>query len=195
MKHSEEFLRELANEKVIGDFYPFNTGDYYKVIDYIRQIVGKLKNNQRINVEPDFDYYGNGFASYISVRISKRDNSDSIIKTDKNRVIKETKGILLYISILTPYWYFAGSEWSVTTKNEKFVSGWSGYIIPNEVNNYDKTKWDNDIEKIKFILGDFNYNLLTQSEIENILDFEISIASNFINGKPRVFDCFFHWED
>lgn len=62
--------------------------------------IDRLKNNRTINVEPDFNYYGSGFASYISIRISKRDNSDSTISTDKNRVTKHTKGILLYISNL-----------------------------------------------------------------------------------------------
>jgi len=42
MIHSEDFLRKLANEKVTGDFYPFDTGDLDKVEDYIRQIVDRL---------------------------------------------------------------------------------------------------------------------------------------------------------
>ena len=103
MIHSEDFLRKLANEKVTGDFYPFDTGDLDKVEDYIRQIVDRLKNNHKINVEPDFNYYGSGFASYINIRISKRDNSDSTISTDKNRITKYTKGLLLYISNLAPF--------------------------------------------------------------------------------------------
>lgn len=195
MTHSEDFLRKLAKEKVIGDFYPFDTGDLDKVEDYIRQVVDRLKSNHTINVEADFDYYGSGFASYISIRISKRDNSDSIIKMDKNRITKDTKGILLYISNLAPYWYYGGSEWSLTTENGKFASGSSGYISPTDINKYDTAKWNNDIEKIKFTLSHFKYNLLTKEELEKSLDFEINIASNLIDGKPRVFDCFFHWED
>jgi len=195
MTYSEDFLQRLANEKVTGDFYPFDTGDIDKVEDYIRQIVGRLKNNHTIHVEPDFDYHGSGFASYISIRISKRDHSDSIITTDKNRITKDTKGILLYISNLAPFWYYGGSEWSVTTENGKFLSGSSGYIFPNDIHNYDTEKWNNEIEKIKLILSHFHYNLLTKEALEKTLDFEINIASNLIDGKPKVFDCFFHWED
>jgi hypothetical protein len=195
MIHSEDFLRTLATEKVTGNFFPFETGDLDKVEKYIRQIVGRLKNNNTINVEADLNYYGSGFASYVAIRISKRDNSDSIIKSDKNQTTKSTKGILLYISNLAPYWYYGGSEWSATTENGKFVSGSSGFIFPDDIDKYDKIKWDSDIEKIKLTLSYFNYNLLTKEELEKTVDLEINIASNLINGSPRVFDCFFHWED
>ncbi len=195
MNYSKEFLQKLANEKVTGDFYPFNSGDINKVEDYIKQIVGRLKKNDRINVEPDFTNYGSGFASYVPIRISKRNNSDSIISTDKNKITKSTTGILLFVSKLTPYWYYGGSEWSITTKNGKTISGFTGYIFPEHINKYDKTKWDRDIEKIKYTLNHFNYNLLTEQELKKQIDFEIEIAGNLIQGKPRVFDCFFHWED
>ena len=76
-----------------------------------------------------------------------------------------------------------------------FLSGSSGYIFPDDINKYDKTKWGKDIEKIKFTLSHFNYNLLTKEELERTLDFKVNIASNLIDGKPSVFDCFFHWED
>ncbi|MCA0428854.1 MAG: hypothetical protein LCH37_15565 [Bacteroidetes bacterium] len=193
--YSADFLRDLAKDKVTGDFYPFDTGNIENVINYIRQLVGSLSDNPSLIIEPDFDYYGSGFASYIPVRVSKRDNSDSTITTAKNRVSKETKGILLYISNLTPFWYFGGSEWSVTTENGRQVSGSSGFLFPEDNNAYDTTKWETDMERIKFTLNQFNYQLLKQDELETPLDFDLTLASNFITGKPRVFDCFFHWND
>lgn len=195
MKYSEYFLRTLANEQVTGEFYPFNTGDLAKVENYIRQITGRLKDNPRIVVEPDFDYYGSGFASYISVRISKKDNSDSKVSMDRNRVTKDTKGILMYISNLSPYWFYGGAEWSVTKENGKHTSGMSAYLSPKDIDEYDAAAWESDIEKIKSVLSHFGYNLLTRKEVEEPLDFNVYVAGNLIVGKPRVFDCFFHWED
>ncbi|MBF7091205.1 hypothetical protein IUY40_06605 [Flavobacterium sp. ALJ2] len=195
MTHSEYFLKKLASEKVTGDFYPFDTGEIDKVEDYIRQIVGRLKNNQKIIIEPDFDYYGSGFASYINVRISKRDKSDSKITTDKNRVTKCTKGLLLYISNLTPFWYYGTAEWDRTTENGVFKSGSTGFLRPHSIDNIDTQLWTNDIEKIKLVMSDFGYYLLTRQEVEDPIDFKVNMASNLIEKPTKVFDCFFHWED
>lgn len=195
MINSENFLRRLANDEVVGDFYPFDTGKINEVEDYIKQIVDKLRNNHQIKVEPDFEYYGSGFASYISIRISKKNNSDTKIKSNKNQVVKITKGILLYISNLSPYWYYGGSEWSVSTINGNFSGRSSGFIHPDAINRYNKEIWEDDLNKIKLTLSDFNYNLLTKEELEKTLDFEISLESNLMDGAPKVFDCFFHWED
>ena len=65
----------------------------------------------------------------------------------------------------------------------------------DDIDKYDKAKWNSIIEEIKITLSLFNYNLLSKEELEKALDFNANIASNLINGQPRVFDCFFHWED
>jgi hypothetical protein len=68
-------------------------------------------------------------------------------------------------------------------------------FFPEDIDKYDKAVWDNDIEKIKLQMSDAGYNLLTKEELERPLDFKVTIAGDLINGKPRVFDCFFHWDD
>jgi|GEM_PF-3760475 len=71
-----------------------------------------------------------------------------------------------------------------SSENGKFASVSSGHIFPNDIDKYDKAVWEKDIEKIKFTLSHFGYNLLTKEELEKPLDFNVNIASNLIDGKP-----------
>ncbi len=195
MHHSEDFLRALAGEQVVGNFPPFSGGNFEEVEDYIRRIAGRLRDNPHVLVEPDFSHYGSGFASYTNIRISKRDHSDSKITTVENRVTKSTEGLLLYLCNLSPYWYYGGSEWSETTENGAFRSGSSGFLSPKSIADYDAAVWERDLGKIKAVLDTYGYSLLTQAEVEKELDFKVALRSNLLDGAPTVFDCFFHWED
>ena len=76
---NEEYLRKAAADKVQGDFAPFNKQDIGKVQRYVKGMLGQLSDNKRIVVEPDYKAYGSGFASYINVKISKKDKSDTIV--------------------------------------------------------------------------------------------------------------------
>jgi hypothetical protein len=195
MKFDEMFLRKLATNQVVGDSHPFDAGKISLVVKYIKGLVGRLGDNSSIVVKPDFTYYGSGFASYIPTKISKRSGSDTKVESSKGEITRTTKGILLYISNLCPYWYFGGSEWSETTENGRFISSSGGFLFPEDHNKYDASIWATDIEKIKLVIENAGYQLLTRKELEAPLDFELSIRSNLVDGKPRVFDCFFHWDD
>jgi hypothetical protein len=195
MTHSEEFLNQLAKEKVIGDFPPFDTGDIDEVEKYIKAIIGRLKDNYQIIVEPDFNYYGSGFASYINVRISKKDKSDTKTTQDKNKLTHWTKGLLFYISNLTPYWYYGASEWTVSTENGKYVGGSSGYLRPESIDQVDNELWSIEIEKAKAVFDQFRYRLLTKEEVEKQVNFDTTIRTVLADKPYDVFDFFFHWED
>jgi len=195
MHHSEHFLRRLAKDEVVGAFYPFDSGEVHQVEDYIRQIITKIKKNKKIIVDADFSYYGSGFASYIPVNVSKADYSDSQISKDKNRLTKLTNGILLYISNLTPYWYYGAAEWSTTTENNVFKSGSRGFLKPQDIDLLDQSVWGAEIKKITEILGDFGYSLARREDMEEILDFDLDIPGNLVGKQRKIFDCFFHWQD
>lgn len=195
MMHQEDFLRDLCHSKVVGNFPPFNTGDINEVKTYIRKIIDKIKVNHQLIVEPDFNDYGSGFASYINVRVSKQDESDSQIIQNKNESTKNTKGILLYVSVLTPYWFYGGSEWSITTKNGEFKSSFSGFLSPESINDIDKGLWAAPIRKIKEIFDLYHYTLLTREELEEPVLFDVDIQTVLADKPYTVFDCFFYWED
>jgi hypothetical protein len=195
MKFDEIFLRKLATNQVVGESHPFDSGKISLVVKYIKGLVGRLGDNSSILVEPDFTYYGSGFASYIPTKISKRSGSDTKVESSKGEITRTTKGILLYISNLGPYWYYGGGTWSVTTENGRFSSSSGGFLFPEDHNKYDASIWATDIEKIKSTMEDAGYQLLTRKQLEAPLDFDLRLSSNLVFGKPRVFDCFFHWDD
>lgn len=193
--YSEEFLRQLAKDKVMGDFPPFTAGNIAEVEKYIKALVGRIKDNHQLFVEPDFSYYGSGFASYVPVRISKKDKSDTKLMQEQNRVTHYTKGLLLYISNLTPYWYYGASEWSVTMENGQVVGGSSGFIRPESINEVDKELWDEKIDRLKDVFQQYRYNLLTEEELAQQVDFNISVRTVLVDKPYEVFDFFFHWSD
>ena len=195
MAFDEAFLKRLAKEKVIGDFPPFDTGNINKVEKYIRKITHRLKDNHQIIIEPDFEYYGSGFASYINVQISKKDKSDTKTTQENNKLTHWTKGILVYISNLTPYWYYGASEWTISKDNGNYIGGSSGFLRPENIDKVDTEIWSAEIEKIKTVFNQFKYRLLTKEELEKQVDFDVSVRTILADKPYEVFDFFFHWED
>jgi hypothetical protein len=195
MTYSREFLEQLANERVMGDFPPFDSGNIRAVEDYIKIIVGRLKDNYQLIVEPDYKYYGSGFASYVNVRISKKDMSDTQVTQEKNKVTNYTHGLLLYISNLTPYWFYGASDWLVTKDNGRNVSGSSGFLRPENISYVDNELWGGHLKKIKSVFDEYRYRLLTEEELEKQVDWDIQLKT-VLGEKPyEVFNFLFHWED
>ncbi len=192
---TEEYLRNAAADQVQGDFTPFNKNDIGKVKRYVKGMLGRLSDNKRINVEADYSAYGSGFASYINVKISKKDKSDTVITKEGNRTTEKKDAILLYISLLAPYWYFGKGDWWDYSINGEYQGGSSNFLMPESINKYNKPLWKTEIEQITRLFEEFRYGLLTKKEVEQSLDFEVKIKSNLGEQPYTVFDCFFHWED
>lgn len=195
MNFTETYLRNLATDQVQGDFTPFNKNDIGKVKRYIKGMLGQLSDHKRILVEPDYEAYGSGFASYINVKISKKDKSDTIIERNGNRTVEKKDALLLYISLLSPYWYFGKGDWWNNYTNGEYSGGSNNFLTPDSINRYNKTLWSDDVEHITRLFEEFRYSLLTKKEVEQMLDFEVKITSNLGEKPYTVFDCFFHWED
>ena len=202
MTHSEDFLRQMCKKKVVGEFPPFsekhifNKSHIKATEEYIKQIVGRVKDNHKIVVESDFNNLGSGFASYILVKISKRDKSATIISKKGNVVIEETKGIVLYISKLSPYWYYGAGNWSVSHINGKWHSASEGFLRPESLESFNNDAWGQEMDIIKSIFEMYRYRLLTQEEVKQELWFEVEIPTLLSESLYyQVFDCFFFWED
>jgi hypothetical protein len=195
MAFSEEYLRRIARNEVVGDFPPFTLGSITKTENYIRKMVARLASISTILVEADFDNYGSGFASYVEVRISKRDRSDSITLAQSQRVTYETNGLMLYVSKLTPYWFYGGSEWAKNYTEGKHTGGASMFLEPASQANINQTVWQHDSQLIEAVLQEFRYSLLTSTELVQPAPSDISIRTVLADKPYSVFDCFFYWED
>jgi hypothetical protein len=195
MSFSEDYLRHIVRREVVGDFPPFTLGSVAKTENYIRKIVAHLASISTILVEADFDSYGSGFASYVEVRISKRDQSDSITLAQNQRVTYETNGLMLYVSRLTPYWFYGGNKWAKTYERGKETGGGSLFLEPESQDNINQAIWQHDSRLIEAVLQDFRYSLLSSTELAQPAPSDIFIPTVLADKPYKVFDCFFYWED
>jgi hypothetical protein len=192
---TEEFLKNIATNKVQGDFSPYNKNDLGKTKRYIKTILGRLSDKKSIILLPDYESYGSGFASYINVKISKKDKSDVTILNEKNRTIESHDGLLLFISTVAPYWYYGKGKWWDNYSDGSYKGGGGNFLIPESCRQTNLKIWQDEINYITALFTEYRMTLLTEKELEQSLPFKIEIESNLANKQLTVFDCFFHWED
>jgi hypothetical protein len=192
---SENYLKNLAANKVQGDFTPFSKGDIGKVKRYIKGMLGRLSDDKRIVVLPDYQAYGSGFASYINVKVSKKDRSDVRVIKDGKRTIDDHDGLLLYISLLSPHWYFGKGSWWDNYSDGSYKGGGGSFLTSRSIREFNKPLWENDVMRIVALFTEFGYELLSENEVEKSLWFDTKIETNLSDAPFTVFDCFFHWED
>ena len=195
MPFSEAYLRSIVTDRVVGDFPPFTSGSREETDDYIRKIIARLATSSSMQFEADFNSYGSGFASYVEVRVSKKDGSDSITLALNQRVTHETAGLVLYISRLTPYWFYGGSSWAKTYDKGQLVGGGSTFLDADSQRLINQSIWQNDRRQLEAVLQEFRYSLLTPAELRQPAPADISIPTIVAEEPYTGFDCFFYWQD
>lgn len=195
MDFSEEFLRELCDGKVVGDFPPFDTGRIEDVKEYIKHILGQIGARNDVFVNADFNSYGSGFASYVSVKISRKDKTDTTVKRNGTNRTEWTEGLELYISTLSPFWFWGGSEWTVNYEDERRTGGSGGFLRPESIHEIKQEMWSDKIKTICKIFDNFGYILLKPEELIKPVWFDVKIPTVLAGEIYQVFDCFFYWED
>jgi hypothetical protein len=97
---NETYLRTLVKGDLQGNFEPFLNNETYEVEGYIQQMLGRLKDRIAIKIQADFTAYGSGFASYINVKITKKDRSDTIF-TKEGKLNVESKKKFVVVHFFT----------------------------------------------------------------------------------------------
>lgn len=195
MPFSEDYLRSIVTSKVVGDFPPFTSGSISKTDNYIRKVVARLASIATLLVEADFSSYGSGFASFVEVRVSRKDQSDTIISTKNQHITYDTTGLVLYISRLTPYWFYGSSEWSKTYDQGQLTGGFRMYLNPGSQATINQELWQHDRQRVAAVLQEFRYGLLTPEELRQPAPAGIYIPTELAEKPYAVFDCFFYWQD
>jgi hypothetical protein len=195
MSFSDDYLRCIVRDEVVGDFPPFTLGSITKTENYIRKLLARLATSSTFLVEADFTSYGSGFASYVEVKVSKRDGSDRVTLAQGQRTTYEHDGLMLYISRLTPYWFYGGSQWSKTYEGGRHVGGGSMFLTPDSPTAINKTLWQQDSLWLEALLQEFRYSLLTPDELKQPAPAGLSIPTVLADKPYNVFDCFFYWQD
>jgi hypothetical protein len=195
MEYSEEYLRKLWDNEIVGDLPPFNKRNPKKVLSHIKTLVSRLKDDRHLLIETNFGIYSNVSASYVPLRISKRDKSTLTTTIQGNKRTECTKGLLLYISKLSPDWYYGGMEWTDCYRNDKLSSGHEEFLLPDSIDRLNLTPWRDPLIKIERIMTEFGYSLLDRQSLARSLWFDVN-APTIISAAPgTVFDCLFHWVD
>jgi len=195
MPFSENYLRQLVGGAVMGDFGPFTLSSLDETERYLRQIVARLASLPALLVEADFSSYGSGFASYIEVRIARKDHSDTATAARGQHTTRTTNGLMLYLSRLTPYWFYGGSEWSKTYDNGRSVSGSASFLNSESQAAINPAVWHLEAASVRAILQAFHYRLLTPAELRQPAPVEVVVPTILADKPYQVFDCFFYWED
>ena len=195
MEFEKEYLTDLVKGKTKGNFPPFSSGKWKKSDEYLKQIVGRLKDIKSIQIEADFNHYGSGFSSYVHLYLSKRDKSDTKISQDGELRTEETNGIMMYLCRMAPFSVYGEGTWHKTFNKDKWQSGGSHYIEPEDIGTTPESDWNNELIEIKNILNQYGITILTEKELDKKLEFEINIPTILSDPPYRVFDCLFYWED
>ncbi len=195
MPFPEEYLRRIVNDEVVGNFPPFTLGSIAKIESYIRKILAHLSSISTLLIEADFDSYGSGFASYVEVKIAKKDGSDSHTRAKTGRAVHETAGLMLYISRLTPYWFYGGGNWTKNYEGGRLTGGSAMFLEPGSSTHINRAVWQHHGQLIEAVLQEFRYGLLTTDELLQPAPTDIRIRTVLADKPYKVFDCFFYWED
>ena len=194
MSFSDSYLRRIITGDVVGDFPPFTNGSVDKIDKYIRKIIARLASDTLL-IEADFSSHGSGFASYVEVRITKKDGSNTVVSNKNQRVTNQVTGLLLNISRLTPYWFYGGSSWFKTYEHGQQTGGGATFLTIENQATIDQEVWQPEQQLIEHIFREFRYELLTPEELTQPAPADITIPTILADEPYTVFDCFFYWED
>ncbi|MFD0716829.1 hypothetical protein [Paenibacillus sp. GCM10027626] len=189
MKKDEIILKSIVHQTFVGEFYPYNVEQKNdeEIDSYINNIVGSLSSINNLKVEADFNHYGSGYASYVPIFCYKKDGSST-------EIVKENKtinGILLYVCRHAPIAVYGRSQ--VTRDSH---GGSREFLTSKLIGTVPSGDWMEIENRIKEYLNNYHFEILSKDFLEEPLDFNISIPTNFNeNGSYTIFDCFFFWED
>jgi hypothetical protein len=195
MPFSEQYLRNVVEGKVQGDFYPFTTGSWDRTEDYLKRLVGRLRDIPSIDVNAIFNHYGSGTASYVHLYIARRDKSGTNQMLRGESLPDHTTGVMLYLCRIAPVAVYAAGNWTSTHQNGKWQIVYSHYITPDAVGSLPAGNWKEEMRQINAILNEYGYGFLTRAEVDVPLSFRIKIPTILTDPPYRIFDCFFYWED
>lgn len=182
---TENFLKKVIQGKRVGDFYPFIQGDDAQMEHYISHLVGEIGGLKGLLYEADFDHYGSGFASYVSVFLWKKEEEEVLANGEVSM-----KGLWLYISRLAPVVIMGKGE---MTRHGS--SGSSDFLASHTVCEWPSETWSKQIWAIKKIVEAYHYVILTKADVDQYLDFQIDIPTILSEPPYKVFDAHFYWED
>lgn len=180
MKFSAQELQEIINGNPVGDDWPFLGGTNEDIRQHLQGVVEKLNQSVVLEVEAEFDSFGEGSASYAHLFCKRPHQESSYVREGRTW----TDGIAVYLSRLTPVAIY-GTETRTT-----FERGSShGFLEVEGIGQIPDASWTTEESVIQSILTEEGFTFLSSDELKQPLPFKAGINTEF-DGK-RLFDALF----
>ncbi len=191
---TEGQLKQLVDGGMIGESYPYNTGDEKQVRAYIKRMQAEFAK-YRILCKPEPEHFGSGYASYAAWFFYKEQD----VRISENRYTRdvEREGLWLNISTLAPVVIIGTgiNNDTYAVEGGRWLSGAKSMLqLPEEL--VIPARFKELYEQLVRIVMKYQFTVLFKEEMEKPLPFKASIPTIF--RKPReylVWDAVFYWED
>lgn len=192
---TNEELRMLIDGKMIGAYYPYDTGDEQAVLNYLKIIQAEFDRMPTLYCEAEPLHFGSGYASYVEWFIYT-DQDSEISEANGIRTI-EKKGLVVKISLLSPVILIGVGAKTIDIEIERdeevsgskdvFCEAWQ-LIIPEGFKDL--------LSTIERTFMKYQFTVLQKEDVTPQLPFQASIPTLFRKpGKYLIWDAIFYWED
>ena len=191
-------LKDLTEEKVIGNSYPYNTKDKDEIERYIHSLVRTFNCSESVNCFGIFNHYWSGYASFVDIFCYVKDGKN-VEQLDTKGNIK-IKGLSIYVSRLAPV-AIIGEDirfFSVQEPMDINDAAGHGFLQPHEVLDSPSSFMEEEFIELTKKLHEAGYTLLGQEVLSQNLNFQVNYYRTFLKneGEPyRIFDAIFYWCD
>ncbi|MDV6377240.1 hypothetical protein ORD22_03065 [Sporosarcina sp. GW1-11] len=194
---SDEQLQKLIEGKMVGDAFPYDTGDELEVESHIRRLFHRINRLPNVVCKAEWNHFGSGYASFIEFFCYRKEDV-MVVEEKYGFQDVEIKGILIDISRLAPVAILGEDERykKVCIETNEAVSGGHGSILDSPHRLTVSEKLQTFADELKNILKDFDYELLEAEHIEQPLSFQTKIPTIYRPVRQYlVMDAIFYWED
>jgi hypothetical protein len=181
---SVDELKTIIAGDPIGDIQPYRRGIPAEIEAFLKQVVARLEHSPLIEIHPDWEHYGSGYASYAHVFCFKKGGRSTVHRDG----VAHIDGITLYLCRLAPIAVYGPEH---RTRNARGGSG--GFLDVNNVGTLPAGDWSAELREIHAVLTEHGFGVPTREQLAEVLPFKADIPTIFDNS--HVFDAIFYWED
>lgn len=192
---TDKQLHQLIDGEMIGEIYPYNTGEEGQVRAYLKRMQAEFRKHPGITCKPEPEHFGSGYASYVAwFCFDERD-----VNVSENAYTREVEreGLWLNISTLAPVVVIGTGVCNDTyaMKDGRWLNGGNSMLDqPTEL--VIPVRFQELYQMLVQLVMKYHYTVLLKEELERPLPFKANIPTVF--REPReylVWDTVFYWED
>lgn len=192
---TEEQLKQLIEGQMIGEIYPYNSGDEFQVKGYLKRMQAEFVKYPQITCKPEPEHFGSGYASYVSWFCY--DERDVRITENANMREVDREGLWMNISTLAPVVVigtgmnndtYAAADGRWLAGSNSMLERPEELVIPSRLQDL--------YQVLVRLAAKYHYTVLFKEDVEKRLPFKAHIPT--ILREPRdylMWDAIFYWED